>query len=162
MDRRYCGTLREEITNYLTAGETDGTTHIAWKITTNANAVPQNNGFATPPLLTLYSGAAASQTISCELLASATLTTQDVYLTTSYMGSALTPLATVFSAQADSLAGGVSLTAGAGTGAWNGLPATPVSSKVANTFTPNTKGHAMSRLFVTKASTTLYINPITT
>lgn len=159
----YQGTLRDETSKYLTAGETDGTTHIAWKITTNANASPASGGFWTPPCAILYTST-GSKTATYELLTDGQLSDQDVLLSSVYMGSASFPLGTYVDTNSDFLAGSANLTAGVGTGSWNSTAGigSPTSSKVASTFTVNQKGFAIERIVVTKPSITLYVNPATT
>jgi len=154
------GSIREDTVRYLSAGETDGTTHIAWKMTTSANASSSNGGLISPEIGLLYSTTGAKTPV-IELLTDGQLTDADIYSITEYLGSSSNPLATVLLSASDALAGASNLTAGAGTGAWASTTGitTPTSSKLAPSFTVNLKGYTSLSLALTKPSTTIYVNP---
>ena len=154
------GTIREETTNYLTAGETDGVTKVAWKLTTNANATRATGGLVSP-LRAIDYDTTGAKAPSFEVLTDGQLTNADVAMEVEYLGNASYPISSLASTRAAPLDAGANLTAGAGTAAWNSTAGvtTPTSSKIAPSFTTALKGTALARFVVTKPSITLYVNP---
>lgn len=154
------GTIREETTNYLTAGETDGVTKVAWKITTNANATRATGGLVSPLRAIDYDSTGA-KTPTFEVLTDGQLTHADLAMEVEYLGNASYPISSLASTRAAPLAADANLTAGAGTAAWNSTAGltTPTSSKIVPSFTTALKGTALARFVLTKPSTTVYINP---
>lgn len=156
----FCGSIREETTNYLTAGETDGVTKTAWKITTNANASRVNGGLISP-LRAIDYDTTGAKTPTFEVLTDGQLTNADVAMEVEYLGNASYPISSLASTRAAPLDAGTNLATGAGTIAWNSTAGltTPTSSKIVPSFTTALKGTALARFVTTKPNITLYVNP---
>ncbi len=163
----YTGNIYSETGIYATNGATDGTTHLAWRMVSTANA--------EYPLLTLDSDTivqwnettGSALTVTCEFLmdAGTTLYTGDVWMEVEYMGTSgnVLALVDVDSMLADPLtANTTECTTGAGIGAWTGETAGAKSYKFVSTITPQQKGFISARIKLAKASTTIYVDPLLT
>ena len=99
-----------------------------------------------------------SKIATVEIVASASLYNDEVWLLLEYMGASGTPLATLATSQPATI-----LTAHAAvptsSAAWNSSPATPVYQHLQVTFTPQRAGRVRARVMLGKASTTVYVDP---
>ena len=99
-----------------------------------------------------------SKTATVEIVSSAALNNDDIWLQLEYMGASGTPLATVANSQpATPLTAAVAVPTS--TAAWNSSPATPVYQHLQITFTPQRAGRVRGRVMLGKASTTVYVDP---
>lgn len=153
---RYSGTLTEETVIVRTGGASDGTTAIAWKIVTTANAhlpVP----FEAPPIAIWNdtTGSAVTATIQGIWGGGAVPNDDEIWVEAEYLGDASSPLGSfVNDSKANILAAGAGQGAGAGT--WGG---STTKFALAVTFTPQQKGWVLLRVKAAKASSTFYIDP---
>lgn len=153
---RYSGTLTEETVIVRTGGASDGTTPIAWKIVTTANAhlpVP----FEAPPIAIWNdtTGSAVTATLQAIWGGGAVPNDDDIWVEAEYLGDASSPQASfVNDCKANILAAGAGQGAGAGT--WGG---STTKFALAVTFTPQQKGWVLLRVKAAKASSTFYIDP---
>jgi hypothetical protein len=100
----------------------------------------------------------SSKTATVEIVSSASLNNDDIWLLLEYMGTAGSQLASfVDSNPVTPLTAAVAVTTS--TAAWNSAPATPVYQKLQVTFTPQRAGRVRGRVMLGKASTTVYVNP---
>lgn len=156
----YEGTLTTETTVVPTSQQaSDGTTPITWKVVTTANA-SWPFPFETFTYAEWIDTTGSPITRTFEIINDGTtLTNTDVWAEAEYLGSSATPVSSLAtSGTADILAAGVNITTSAA--AWNttGL-SSPVTQKIAPTFTPQMKGYVRIVFKVAKASKTLWINP---
>ncbi|MEI9410700.1 hypothetical protein [Mesorhizobium salmacidum] len=153
---RYSGTLSEETTIVRTGGASDGTTPLAWKIITTANAF-WTLPFETPPIAIWndVSGSPVTATIQGIWGGGAVPNDDDIWVEAEYLGDASSPQASfVNDSKANILATGAGQSAGAGT--WGG---STTKFALAVTFTPQQKGWVLLRVKAAKASSTFYIDP---
>lgn len=154
---RYAAALTPETTIVRTGGATDGTTPLAWKIVTTANAswllpfesfpiAVWNETVGSPVTVTVYGiwgGGAVPNN-------------DDIGIRVEYLGSSGSPIASaVYSTKASYLATGSALTSDGST--WGG-GTTPFKMSV--TFTPHLAGEFLVYIEAYRASTTFYIDPV--
>jgi hypothetical protein len=159
--RRYrsSGTLNEETTIVRTGGASDGTTPIAWNITTNTTAnytIP----FECPPIAIWndVTGSAVTATVEGIWGGGAVPNDDDIWLDVEYLGDASSPQGSfVNDGKADLLATAAGQTSSSAT--WGG---STTKFKLAVTFTPQQRGWIYARVKVGKASTTVYVDPLVT
>lgn len=154
----YSGTIVDETGYYRTGGATDGSTPISYKMVTSANA-DETLPLTSEPI-NKWNTNTASQTITVEILhdSATALTDADVYMVVEYQDTTgpksiyatERPMALAGSAQASSAA------------AWNnsGLMTNPNKQKLEVTITAARAGYITVWVYLTKASYTLYIDPI--
>lgn len=156
----HVGTILDETTLVMTGGATDGTTTVAWKMTTNASA---------SDLVPLVSDAfgewndttASSKTVTVEILhdSATNLTDAEVWVKVEYLGTSGVPLGSVASDQrATPLTTAADQTASSVTWTTTGM-SNPNKQKLSVTFTPQEKGSFVARVYLAKASKTIYVNP---
>ncbi|MBM2715484.1 hypothetical protein JQK88_30620 [Mesorhizobium caraganae] len=153
---RYSGTLTEETTIVHTGGASDGTTPLAWKIVTTANAF-WTLPFETPPIAIWndITGSAVTAAIEGIWGGGAVPNNDEIWVEAEYLGDASSPLASfVNDSKANVIAAGAGQDAGSGT--WGG---SSTSFKLVVTFTPQQKGWVLLRVKAAKASSTFYIDP---
>lgn len=155
----YAGKLTQEATIVRTGGASDGVAAISHKIVTNANT-KRHTPFEGFPLAIWNTATGVSKTLTVELVNDGvTLTNNDFFIEVEYLGNASYPMASmVSSAPATPLTAASNLPSSVE--AWNttGL-ASPVKQYASVSFTPQLAGLVRVRVFVTKASQTLYYCP---
>lgn len=150
------GTVRDELTIVRTSGFTDGATAVALRAVSNANA---SRAWPLEVYEIRLGVAASSTTLTLELqhasVGSGTagaLTNRDFFVDVLYPGGIATSRPTEIIAAASDLT--------SSSAAWGSAPAgTPLKQKIELTFTPSSTGEAVVRLFLAKASSTVYICP---
>lgn len=151
----YQGTLTQETTIVRSGGASDGTTPLSWKIVSTANS-NWVSPFESFPIAIWNDTVGSSVTATVEIVAAGALNNDDVWMEVEYLGSASTPQASfVNSTKANNLATGSALTASGAT--WASSPGN--AQKLSVSFTPQMKGLIYIRVFVAKASQTLYVDP---
>ena len=153
------GALTVDTATYASDPATVAGTSLSWKIVTTASAI-ESSPFVTPWVST-WIDSTGSKTLSLELVydSATNLTDREVWAEFEYLGNASYPLGTVVSTRnANPFTGtGTDLTAGSAT--WTEAMANDNKDKITTTVTVNGKGLARARLFVAKASQTLYVDP---
>lgn len=153
---RYDGTLTEETTIVRTGGASNGTTTIAWKIVTNADA-EWSFPFESLPIAIWNDTTGASVTATVEGIwgGGAVPNNDEVWLEVQYLGDASSPQASFANdSKADVLATGAAQTSSAES--WGG---STTAFKLGVTFTPQQKGWILARVMCAKPSDTFYIDP---
>jgi hypothetical protein len=154
----YLATIQQETTTTNNAGASDGTQIISWNIATTANtkfAQP----YVSPEITEWQDTTGSSKTATVEIAGANTLNNDDIWLELEYLGNASFPIAsTVSSRKTDALASNAAVTTSSAT--WGGSPAH--TQKLQVTFTPQMKGPVKARVFVAKASATIYVDPLIT
>ncbi len=154
----YEGTLTHETTTVNNAGATDGTQRVSWKVIT-ASTVVFPSPFAVEQIIQWQDTTGGSKTATVEIAGAGTLTNAEIWMELEYPGSSATPIGSVVSSRvADLLATPSNVTSSAAS--WGGSPA--VTQKLQVTFTPQMKGPIKARIYISKPSTTVYIDPLIT
>lgn len=154
------GVLTDESTLVMTGGASDGATPLSWKIVTDANAT-WAAPFISLPVQIWNDTTGASKTATVEFLhdSATNLTDAEVWIEVEYLGSSSYPVATTIS---DRKSGFLTTAADQSdsSATWTTTGMTnPNTQKLNVTFTPQMKGFIIARVFVAKASKTLYVNP---
>lgn len=160
----YSGSIKNENTIVKTSGASDGTTAFSWKMATNASA----NYIAAPlasPEISKWNdtvGSAITTTIEIVHDSLTALKDDEVWVEVQYLGTSGVPIstiakdckATVISTAADQTTSSV---------AWTTTGITNVNKqKLSVTFTPQEKGFLQATVYLAKASTTVYVDPVIT
>lgn len=152
----YRGTLTTEETIVLTGGASDGTTPIAWKIVTTANAKFEQP-FECPPIALWNDATGSPTTLTIQGIwgGGAVPNNDEIWVDVEYLGASGNPGASFVSdAKATVLTTAAGQDAGAGT--WGG---STTKFALAVTFTPEMKGYIHARVKVGKLSSTFYVDP---
>lgn len=157
----YAGSIKSETTIVLSGGASDGTTPISWKMASAANAEYPLIVLRSPEFFAWVDSTGSALTATVEILYDGVtaLTDADVWLEVEYLGTSGFPLgAFVDDCKADVLTNAANQTTSSAT--WSGVGSpTPLTQKLAATFTPQEKGVLICRVCLAKAGTTIYVNP---
>ena len=156
----YAGAVRDETTVVRTGGASDGTTPLAWRMASSANANALVSSLESPEMVVWNDTTGAAKTVTVEVLTDGvTLTDADCWLEVQYLGTAGFPLGSfITDAKADVLATAADQATSAETWTTTGLT-TPVKQKLSVTFTPQEKGFVHAKVMLAKPSTTVYVCP---
>lgn len=157
----YSGSIVSETTIVRTGGATDGTTPISWKMTTSANANEYVAPLISDPISVWNETTGSAKTVTVEIIHDSVtaLTDAEVWLEVTYLGTSGYPLGSVITDhRADILATAVSQTSSSETWTTTGLT-NPNKQKLSVSITPQEKGFITARVFVGKASYTIYVDP---
>ena len=158
----YRGTIVDETTVVKTSGASDGTTSLAWKMTTNANAEYPALPLASSELAKWNETVGSSITVTVDFLHDSVTNLQDdeIWLDVQYLGTSGFPLSVfVDDAAADFLTTPADQTTSAATWTTTGLT-NPNEQKLSVSFTPQEKGLIIATVRIAKASYTVYIDPL--
>lgn len=157
------GSIKHETTIVKTGGASDGTTALAWKMATNADAAlfPQSR-LVSPEIVRWNETTGSAITVTIDIIHDSltNLTDAEVWIEVQYLGTSGVPLS-LFSndAKADVLATAADQTGSSSTWTTTGLT-NPNKQQVNVTFTPQEKGIIHAKVIVCKASYTVYVNPV--
>lgn len=153
------GSIIQDTTVYNNAGATDGTTHISWAATTASTASFYNPYQVYTPISVWNETTSGTLTATVEIAGANTLTNAQIWMQVEYLGSSASPIGSNATNQAaDIFATPTNITSSAAS--WTGAPA--VTQKLQVSFAPRMKGLVTVRIFVARASTTVYIDPLIT
>jgi len=160
LGRRECGgTLMDEVTYVRTGGASDGTTPIAWKMVTNANAAGFD-GVVSPWMATWIDEIGSARTLTIEILhdSATALTNLEIWLEVCTLTTATWPLAAL---STDRGSPGLTGTAqDTSTAEWYTTGITNVNKqRLEVSVTPQLKGVVTARVRCAKASYTVFIDP---
>lgn len=153
---RYQGTLTEETTIVRTGGASDGTTTIAWKIVTTANAHWQSP-FESPAIAIWNNTTGSAITLTVEGIwgDGSVPNDEDIWIEAEYLNDANSPIsALVNDSKADILASAAGQASSTET--WGG---STTAFKMAVSLTAQQKGWIFVRVKAAKASSTFYVDP---
>lgn len=157
----YGGSVKHDTATYRTGGA-NGVTSMSWKLVTNANTKWPTSNILKTPQMAIYNAVAGSPiTITVDILFDSVtnLTDKEIWIEVDYMGSSATPLGThVSDAAADFLTTAADQTASSAT--WTNSMGNPNKQKLSVTFTPQMAGLIFARVYMAKASATIYVDPI--
>lgn len=157
-EQTYMGSSQQETTTINTAGASDGTQGISFKAISTANS-SFSQPFQLPEITQWQNTTGSSHTATVEIAGANTLTNGDIWMELEYPGSASFPIgSTVSSRVADAITAVSNVTTSAAS--WGGSPAH--TQKLQVIFTPQMKGPIKARIYVAKASTTVFIDPLIT
>lgn len=160
----YAGSIKHETTIVRTSGASDGTTSLAWKMASSADAEFPTIVLYSPDIQLWNDTTAASKTLTVEIVHDSVtaLNDDEVWLEVMYLGSSASPLGTwITDAKADVLATAAAQTGSGVTWTTTGLT-NPNKQALSVTFTPNMKGPYVCRVALAKASKTIYVDPLVT
>ena len=153
------GSTVTERTITLTGGAADDVGSFSLKMVSGSARIDKWVG----PIMSFWldvenTSTGSSKTATVEIVSSASLNNDDIWLLLEYMGTAGSQLASfVDSNPVTPLTAAVAVTTS--TAPWNSSPATPVYQKLQVTFTPQRAGRVRGRVMLGKASTTVYVDP---
>lgn len=159
-DQQSGGTLSDETTFIRSGGATDEGTGISWKVVTTANVAWPVAAYVTPDIFYHNATTGASITLKVEVLIdSATpLTDREIWVEAEYMGTSGSPLFTTTADKCAILTSAANQTSSSET--WTTTGMSNVSKcELAVTFTPQVAGDIVLRVWVARASATVYIDP---
>jgi hypothetical protein len=158
-----CGTVDYETVIVRSGGASDGTTSISHKAVTNANST-----WSFPMPLMEFAvwndNSGSSKTATVEILADtvAALNNDDVWMEVEYQGASGNPQTSFINCTKSSiLASNAAITSSSATWTTTGIT-NPNKMKLQVTFTPQLKGWVTARVYVGKASQTVYVDPMIT
>lgn len=162
----YAGNIKSETTIVRTGGASDGTTTVSWKMASSANANSTTIPLMSDEVVRWNDTVAAAVTATVEVVhdsqgagTGAAFTNEEVWLEVMYLGTSGVPLGSfVSNTKADVLATAADQPTSTATWTTTGLT-TPVKQKLSVTFTPQEKGYIHARVYLGKASKTLYVDP---
>jgi hypothetical protein len=163
------GTIVDETTIIRTGGASDGTTGIAWKVTSTADAQYPHLTVESPEIVQWNETTASAITATVEIVHDsqgagngADFHNDEIWLEVMCLGTSGAPLGSfISSAKADVLATAADITNSSETWTTTGLT-TPVKQTLSVTFTPQEKGFIHAKVYLAKASKTVYIDPLIT
>lgn len=158
----YAGTIKHETTIVKTSGATDGTTPLAWKMTSTANAKYPSIPLVSGEIVKWNdtTGSALTATIDIIHDSLTNLTESEVWIEVQYQGSSGGPVSTLITdAPAGVLTAATDQTASTATWTTTGLT-NPNKQKLSVTFTPQAKGFITAKVMLAKSSKTIYVDPL--
>ena len=163
--KTYFGTITHNTSIYRTAGASDGTTVLSYRMVSSADAEWMHQTLDSPEIVVWNETTGSAITVTCEILidSATTLYKEDVWMEVEYLGTSGAPLGTVDrdSRLATYLTALATTECDAGTGVsnWTGESVNAKSYKLVSTITPQEKGFIHATVKLAKASTTIYICP---
>lgn len=157
----YSGSIQSETTIVRTGGATDGTTPISWKMTTSANANEYVAPLISDPISVWNETTGSAKTITVEIVHDSVTALEDdeVWIEVTYLGTSGFPLGSVITDhRADILTTPAAQTSSSDTWTTTGLT-NPNKQKLSASITPQEKGFITARVFIGKASYTIYVDP---
>lgn len=158
------GSSQDETTIVRTNGASDGTTSQSIKMISSVSTADKYNGLESPPI-TVWNSATTEKTFTVECIWDSATNIQDdeVWIELEYpanntdgLGSVATDRCVILGTPADQAAG-------VGSGNWTTTGLTnPNSFKLSVTASPGKAGPVTARVYLAKASTTIYVDPLIT
>ncbi len=159
-NERHTGTydLTTDTSTTLSGGASDGVTAFAHKIVTTAFVSTLVEPGISFPILKWNTVVGSSVSVNVELVSSAALKDNEIWLEVDYIDSASYPLGAIKSTfPATLITTGSNVTTSTAT--WTNAPATPSYQVLSLTFTPNMAGWIRGVVKVGKISKSVWINP---
>lgn len=157
----YAGSIKSETTLVRTGGASDGVTGYSLKMTTTANANALVAPLVSPEIVIWNDDVGSSKTVTFEILhdSATNLTDGEIWIEVQYLGTSGVPLGSFVSdAKADVLATAADQTTSSETWTTTGMT-NPNKQKLSVTFTPQEAGYFQAKVYLAKASKTVYICP---
>jgi hypothetical protein len=162
----YAGSIRDETTIVRSGGASDGTTSLAWKMTSSANALYKFLPLESPEIVIWNETAGSSVTATIEIVhdsqgagTGSDFQDDEIWLEAQYLGTSGYPLSLFAdNAKADYKASAADHPNSSETWTTTGLT-TPVKQYLSVTFTPQEKGFIHLKVLLAKASKVVYVCP---
>lgn len=159
-EESYYGSVKHELTVIKSGGANDGVTGISWKMVANANTKDGYTALESPPIASWTESASSKTfTISGVYSGAANLQNDEVWMELEYPADNSSGLGTLVSTQLAFLSAAADLAADAGS-TWGGGLANENKFKLSVTVAPGKKGPITARVYLSKASATIYIDPV--
>lgn len=156
---RYAGTVVSETTIVRSGGASDGTTPMSWHMATSASAAFPSPPLASPERAIWNETVGSSVTATVHVVTdNVTLTDGEAWLEVIYPGNSGSTQGSVITDAKGLLASASNQTSSSETWTTTGLT-TPVKQQLSVTFTPQEKGALLWRVYIAKASTSVYVDP---
>lgn len=157
----YAGTINDETTRVMTGGASDGTTAYSWKMASNANTDGNINWLATDPIIKWVDATGSAVTATVEILHDSVtdLTNADIWIEVEVLDNSTAPEESIVSDRtAWAAVTGTAHAASSATWTTTGM-SNPRKQKIEVAVTPQMKGFVMVKVYLAKASYTVYVNP---
>jgi hypothetical protein len=155
------GSTKHETTVVRTGGASNGTTPISWRMASSSSCVFPVGVLVSPEIVAWNTSVGGSLTATVEIVHDSVtaLNDDEVWLEVEHSNDASTPLtAVVNDAKSNVLATGTAQTSSSETWTTTGLT-NPNTRKLSVTFTPQNVGFVHARVYVAKASATVFVDP---
>jgi hypothetical protein len=159
--QEYAGSIKSETTLVRTGGASDGVTSYSLVMTSTANANAAVAPLVSPEIAIWNDAVGSSKTVTVEILrdSATNLTDGEIWLEVQHLGTSGFPLSSFVSdAKSDVLATSADQATSSETWTTTGMT-NPNTQKLSVTFTPQEKGYFQAKVYLAKASTTVYIDP---
>lgn len=161
-EQDFCGTVSDETTIVLPEGASDGTTSISLKMESNANALDRILGLESPSI-NAWTNSTTEKTFSIEVVhdSATALQNDEIWMELHYPVNNTDGLGGYASSRCGPLVAAADITDSTEPWTTTGLT-NPNTRKLSVTVTPGKKGPVMARVYLAKASTTVYVDPFIT
>lgn len=163
-EENYCGSCQDETTIVRTGGASDGTTGIAVKMVSSANTKEANGyqALISPPI-TGWTDSTSSTTFTIELVHDSATALQDdeIWMELAYPADNSCGLGALASSVCANLGTPADIPDSSETWTTTGM-SNPNTRKLSVTVAPGKAGPITAKVYLAKASTTVYIDPIIT
>lgn len=155
----YEGTIQDETTIVRTGGASDGTTPQSWKMISSAYVTDNIIGLESPPIVGwTESTTEKTFTVECILDSATNLQNDEVWMELEYPANGTDGLGTIARDKCAQL--GTPADRSVSTETWgDGAMANPNKFKCSVTVTPGKAGPITAKIYLAKASTTIYVDP---
>jgi hypothetical protein len=160
----YAGSVKSETTIVRTGGASDGTTPISWRMNSGSNAEYPVISLASPEMVK-WDDTPGAKTVSVEIVhdsqgagTGSDLQNDEIWLEVQYLGTDSRPLGSFTSSAKVMLGTATDYTNSAETWTTTGLT-TPVKQILSVSFTTAEKGFIHAKVYLGKASKTVYVDP---
>lgn len=163
--KTYFGTVTHNTSIYRTAGASDGTTALSYRMVSGGDTEWMHQTLDSQEIVVWNETTGSAITVTCEILidSNTTLYKEDVWMEIQHLGTSGFPLGVLDtdSRLANYLTTLTTTECDAGTGVanWTGESVNAKSYKLVSTITPQEKGFIHAIVKLAKASTTIYICP---
>ncbi len=160
----HLGSIKSDTTNVRSGGASNGTTAISWKMQSSADAEYPHQALESVEI-PFWVDSTGAKTATVEIMhdsvgsgSGADLTDAEIWAEVQYLGTSGFPLGSFANnAKADILAAAADHTNSSET--WSDDLTTPVKQKLTVSFTVNEVGPALLKVYLAKASATVYVDP---
>ncbi len=158
----YSGSIRHETVIVKTGGASDGVTPISWKMVTTANAKYPATALVTEDIILWNETVGSPITLTVDIVHDSVtaLNDDEVWMEVRELGTSGGPVSSFLSdAKASFLATAAAQDSSSATWTTTGMTNPNKQKLVVASFTPALKGFIIVRVFLGKASKTLYVDP---
>lgn len=153
------GVVRDDTAIYRDGGAEDEGTAFSFKMTTTANAAYPTALLQSPPIVVDNQTTGSAITLYAEIVhdSATALTDADVWAVADYLGTASSDLGSSVTTRCALLASASSVASSSETWTGTGGMSNPNKQRIAITFTPQVAGDVLVRVYLAKASKTIYL-----